>query len=100
MATGLVIHISSGADHHTEILTEEHVRIGSAEGCDVRLRSSNLPEDAGSIVVLELIRSGGSYLVADFEPSLGLTRNGNRFENGAEIDDGDEIRASTTDLAI
>ena len=34
MATGLVIHISSGKDKHTQVLTDEHVRIGNCEDCD------------------------------------------------------------------
>ena len=31
MATGLVIHIASGKDKHTEVLTDEHIRIGSRD---------------------------------------------------------------------
>ena len=48
MATGLVIHISSGADRHTEILTDERVRIGNSEGSDLRLRSSALPKNSSN----------------------------------------------------
>ena len=29
MASGLVIHVSSGEDKHTEVLTDEHIRIGA-----------------------------------------------------------------------
>src|ERR1044072_2519056 len=46
MATGLVIHISSGTDKHTQVLTDEHVRIGTGNDCGVRLRSSSLPKRA------------------------------------------------------
>ena len=46
MSTGLVIHISSGDDRHTEILTDESVRIGASESCDLRLRSYELIADA------------------------------------------------------
>ena len=40
MATGLVIHISSGEDRHTEILTDERVRIGNGESADLKLRAA------------------------------------------------------------
>ena len=53
MATGLVIHISSGDDKHTEVLTGERIRIGNCEDCDLRLRASALPkrENAEALVV-------------------------------------------------
>ncbi len=67
MATGLVIHISSGKDKHTQVLTDELVRIGSRDDCGVRLRSSSLPKHSdGNDVVLELERQNGSYLVTEF----------------------------------
>ena len=57
MATGLVIHISAGKDKHTEVLTDEHIRIGSRDDCDVRLRLSSLPKSTPADgVVLELAR--------------------------------------------
>ena len=81
MASGLVIHISSGEDKHTEILTDEQIRIGRTEDCDLRLRASDLPrpsEDAG--VVLELGRTNGYYRVTDFDHSLEITHNGKPLE--------------------
>ncbi len=68
MATGLVIHISSGDDRHTEILTDDSVRIGASESCDLRLRSSSLPKTAANTVLLELNRANGSYRVSEFRP--------------------------------
>ena len=69
MATGLVIHISSGKDKHTQVLTDEHVRIGSGEDCAVRLRSSSLPKLSDeNLAALELrapkwIVSGNRVLI-------------------------------------
>jgi len=92
MATGLVIHISSGEDRHTEILSDESVRIGASESCDLRLRSSSLPKTAADSVLLELSRQNGSYRVAGFDPTVPLTLNGEPVSSGSEIRDGDEIR--------
>ena len=100
MATGLVIHISSGEDRHTEILTDEQVRIGTSDDCDLRLRASSLPKSAPSGVILQLARSNGSYSVAEFDSSLGLTKNGEPLEAGAAINDGDEVRIEQSELAL
>jgi len=101
MATGLVIHISSGEDRHTEILTDDNLRIGTTEGCDLRLRASSLPRDATSAVLLELARTnGGPYRIAHFDQTLPLTLNGEAVETGAEIRDGDEMRVGNSDLLL
>ncbi|HYK19290.1 MAG TPA: trypsin-like peptidase domain-containing protein [Pyrinomonadaceae bacterium] len=100
MSTGLVIHISSGDDRHTEILTDESVRIGASETCDLRLRSSSLPKTAANTVLLELSRANGSYRVTDFDPSLALTLNGAPVAPGSEIRDGDEFRVKDSELVL
>ena len=100
MSTGLVIHISSGDDRHTEILTDESVRIGASESCDLRLRSSSLPKTAANTVLLELSRANGSYRVTDFDPSLALTLNGEPVAPGSEIRDGDEFRVKDSELVL
>jgi serine protease Do len=100
MSTGLVIHISSGDDRHTEILTDENVRIGASESCDLRLRSSSLPKTAANTVLLELSRANGSYRVTDFDPSLALTLNGEPVAPGSEIRDGDEFRVKDSELVL
>lgn len=100
MSTGLVIHISSGDDRHTEILTDESVRIGGSETCDLRLRSSSLPKTAANTVLLELSRANGSYRVTDFDPTLALTLNGEPVTPGSEIRDGDEFRVKDSQLVL
>ncbi|HKZ77477.1 MAG TPA: trypsin-like peptidase domain-containing protein [Pyrinomonadaceae bacterium] len=101
MATGLVIHISSGADKHTQVLTDEHIRIGNCEDCDLRLRMSDLPKRSKTDgVVLELLRTNGFYRVRAFDSSLELTHNGKPLESDAEIQDGDEVRIPNSPLAL
>lgn len=100
MATGLVIHISSGKDKHTQVLTDEHVRIGNCEECSVRLRSSSLPKRADSAPVLELERKNGSYVITGFDELLDLQLNGKPLEFNTEIEDGDEVRIDKSHLLL
>jgi len=100
MATGLVIHISSGEDRHTEILSDDNIRIGTSETCDVRLRSSSLPKNATNTVLLELTRKNVSYRVADFDQSVSITQNGEPVSVGNEIRDGDEFRIDGSDILL
>ena len=99
MATGLVIHISSGEDKHTEILTDKLIRIGRTEDCNLQLRASHLPSRAAE-VVLELRRSSGIYRVTNFDQTIEITHNGKPLESDAEVKDGDEVRFHPSDLAL
>lgn len=100
MATGLVIHISSGEDRHTEILTDDDIRIGTTDAANLRLRTSSLPREASNAVLLELTRSNGAYRVTDFEQSFPVTLNGEPVHTGAEIHDGDEVRFDESELIL
>ena len=100
MATGLVIHISSGEDRHTEILSDDSIRIGTSEDCNLRLRSSSLPKSAANAVLLELSRMNGSYRVAEVNPAIPLTLNGETVASGREINDGDELRIADSELIL
>lgn len=101
MATGLVIHVSSGENKHTEVLTEERIRIGSSDDCTLRLRMSDLPKRAdGDGLVLELARTNGHYRVTTFDGSLELSHNGQRLVADTEIKDGDEVLIKPSSLAL
>lgn len=100
MATGLVIHISSGDDRHTEILTDDKIRIGATESSDLRLRSSSVPRGLANTVLIELTRRNGSYRVTAFAPEVPLTLNGQPVSEGAEIHDGDELRIADGELLL
>ena len=83
------------------MLTDEHIRIGSRDDCDVRLRLSSLPKStAADGIVLELARSNGFYRVIAFDESLSFTRNGSPLETNAEIKDGDEVGIQESDLTL
>jgi serine protease Do len=99
MATGLVIHISSGEDKHTEILTDKLIRIGRTEECNLQLRASHLPARSGD-VVLELRRANGIYRVTNFDQAIAITHNGQPLQSDAEVKDGDEIRLQPSDLTL
>jgi S1-C subfamily serine protease len=103
MASSLVIHIAAGEDKHTEVLSQERIRIGSGEDCDLRLRASSFGSaeaDDAPRTLLELARSNGHYRVKDFDQSLGLTHNGKPLSAGAKIKDGDEVRYEPSGLAL
>ena len=100
MASGLVIHISSGEDRHTEILTDDRIRIGTTEDCELRLRSSSLPKDVANAVVIELARYGSSYRVTDFAKSIEPLKNGEALGVEDEIRDGDEIHLDHTGISL
>src|SRR6185369_13291895 len=100
MATGLVIHISSGEDRHTEILSDDKLRIGACETCDLRLRASSLPKSAANTVLLELSRKNVSYRVSDFDADVSLTQNGEPVSVGTEVRDGDEFRIADSEVIL
>src|SRR5688572_1313544 len=100
MPNGLVIHISSGDDRHTEILTDDQIRIGACDNCDLRLRSSSLPKTLANTVLLELTRNNGSYRVTSFPPDVPVTLNGEPMVADTEIRDGDEVRVADGDLLL
>lgn len=101
MATGLVIHISSGKDKHTQVLTDELVRIGNCADCSVRLRSTSLPaRNDQNGPALELVRKDGSYVVSGFDQTLDLKHNGKQIKFDAEIADGDEVRLDDSHLLL
>ncbi len=101
MATGLVIHISSGEDKHTEVLTDERIRIGSGDDCNLRLRAYALPKRSDNDgMVVELVRTNGFYRVGAFDSSLQLTHNGEPLATNTEIKDGDEVQVPHSELAL
>lgn len=101
MATGLVIHIASGGDRSTEVLTQERIRIGATAECELRLSSSD-----GSLAanthgpIIELARHNGFYRVANFDPSLQIVHNGHPISFDTTIRDGDEVRLDPSGVLL
>ncbi|MDT4968360.1 MAG: serine protease Do [Acidobacteriota bacterium] len=101
MASSLVIHIAAGEDKHTEVLSQERIRIGAGEDCDLRLRASSLPSDSSANpVLLELARSNGHYRIKAFDQSLDLRHNGKPLALNTKIKDGDEVRCEPALLSL
>jgi S1-C subfamily serine protease len=101
MASSLVIHIAAGEDKHTEVLSQDRIRIGASDDCDLRLRASSLPAgESANQVVLELARTNGHYRIKDFDQSLDLRHNGKPLSLNAKIKDGDEVRCEPVNLAL
>jgi S1-C subfamily serine protease len=100
MASSLVIHIAAGEDKHTEVLSQDRIRIGVSEDCELRLRSSSLPANDAGGLVLELARTNGHYRIKDFDQSLDLRHNGKPLSVNAKIKDGDEVRCEPVNLAL
>ena len=98
MPGGIVIHVESGGDKYSELLTQDRVRVGQSEDCDLRLRRSALPEGTGCLI--ELARTNGHYRVAEFDPTYRLTHNGEPLLPGAEIGDGDELNVEDGVLSL
>jgi hypothetical protein len=101
MASSLVIHIAAGEDKHTEVLSQDRIRIGASEDCDLRLRASSLPTGAAANgLLLELSRTNGHYRIKDFDQSLDLKHNGKPLSVNSKIKDGDEVRCEPVNLAL
>ena len=101
MASGLVIHIDTGGERFTEVLTDEIVRIGGCADCQIRLTYQ--PDDVSppsGQMMLELGRSNGHYRITDFDTNLELTFNGRPIAPGAVVDDADEVRVESLNLAL
>jgi S1-C subfamily serine protease len=90
-SNGLVIHVSSLNDRSTEVVMTEHVRIGTSDDCDVKIR---LPAAAGTPsdgAVIEVTRIDGTYRIANIDSGIDVKLNGRPIKPNKGIHDGDEI---------
>ncbi|HLA94532.1 MAG TPA: FHA domain-containing protein, partial [Pyrinomonadaceae bacterium] len=97
MATGIIIHITVGSEKRTEFFSEERIRIGSDESCDLQIESKQT--DAGS-VWLDLERSEGVFRVINFEPALKFSINDKPIRRFIAVGDGDVITAGDSDISF
>ncbi|MEJ7709559.1 MAG: FHA domain-containing protein [Pyrinomonadaceae bacterium] len=98
MSSGIVIHVVAGETKHTEVMVSSLIRIGTSADCDLRI---DLPHRSfDSAVVLELTLSNGSYQVSSYDEELGITLNRTPLSLKAEIQDGDLIKFSSSDLEL
>jgi S1-C subfamily serine protease len=98
MASGLVVHVESGAERHTEVLMHERIRIGTDADCELRFQPGVIPHADGFL--LELRRTNGHYRIGDFDRSLRLTHNDAPLAPAAAIQDGDTVRIPETNFML
>jgi S1-C subfamily serine protease len=90
-SNGLVIHVSSLNDRSTEVVMSEHVRIGTGDDCDVKIRlpaAAGAPSDGS---VIDVTRIDGTYRIAKIDPGIDVKLNGRPIKPNKGIHDGDEI---------
>lgn len=97
MANGLVIHVTAGLGKHTEVLTSDRIRVGSNPTCELRLPPSEVATDS---TILELARANGHYRIKSYDSTLGITHNGEPIVSNARVNDGDEIRVSSSNVML
>jgi len=88
MATGIIIHITVGAEKRTEFFPDERIRIGSDETCDLQIIAPGRPE---RMLWFEIENSDGMYRVVEFDDALGLSINGNPLRRYIAVSDGDVV---------
>lgn len=97
MAVGIIIHVSVGKEKRTELFSEENIRFGTDETCDLEIRTDKI---SASGVWLELELSDKVYRVINFQPPLNLTLNGKPIHRFAPVKDGDTIEIPNTDISF
>ncbi|MEJ7701081.1 MAG: hypothetical protein WKF71_15755 [Pyrinomonadaceae bacterium] len=88
MAVSIIIHVSVGKEKRTELFSEEIIRFGTNETCDLQIHSE---EVLATGVWLELERDNNLYRVVNFNEKLNLTLNGKLLQRFVAIEDGDTI---------
>jgi S1-C subfamily serine protease len=97
MATGIIIHIEVGNDRRTEFFSEERIRIGSDENCDLQIETRQFDSEG---LWIELENNDGVYRVVDFDPSLKFTINDRPIRRYIAVADGDILKIGDTDISF
>jgi S1-C subfamily serine protease len=88
MATGIIIHINAGSEKRTEFFSDERIRVGSDEFCDLQIRTNGEYKHG---VWFALESTDDSYRIVEFDDSLGLKINDAPMRRFIAIVDGDTI---------
>lgn len=97
MAIGIIIHITVGDEKRTEFFSEERIRIGSDETCDLQIETTTV--DAPN-VWLELENTDGVFRVINFAPSLNFLINDKPIRRFIAVSDGDVISSGSSDVVF
>ena len=97
MATGIIIHIEVGNDRRTEFFSEERIRIGSDENCDLQIETRQFESEG---LWIELENNDGTYRVVAFDPALEFTINDRPIRRYIAVSDGDILKIGDTDISF
>ena len=97
MAVGIIIHITVGTERRTEFFSQERIRIGSDDTCDLQIHAPQF-DDNGPWFDLE--NADGAYRIVEFNDSLSLRVNQNPIRRFIAITDGDLIELPDTDISF
>jgi S1-C subfamily serine protease len=88
MATGIIIHITVGKEKRTEYFSQERIRIGADDTCDLQIHTPDIPVSG---MWFDLENADGIYRITDIAPSLDLQINEKPIRRFIAIADGDVI---------
>ena len=69
----------------------EHVRIGTGDDCDVKIRLPQSPNLPANGMAIEVERVNGTYRISSFDSALEVKLNNRPIKPNKTISDGDEI---------
>ena len=97
MAIGIIIHITVGTEKRTEFFSQERIRIGSDDTCDLQIHAPQTGE-AGEWFDLE--NADGVYRIVEFNDALSLKVNQSPIRRYIAITDGDLIEVPDADISF
>nr|HMT09860.1 FHA domain-containing protein [Pyrinomonadaceae bacterium] len=97
MALSIIIHISVGTEKRTEFFSQERIRIGSDETCDLQIHT---PKADKQRVWFELENADGVFRIVDFDDSLGFVINDKPIRRFIAVTDGDSISIPDDEISF
>lgn len=97
MAIGIIIHISVGSEKRTEFFSQDRIRIGSDDSCDLQIHA---PQTGDARPWFDLENTDGVYRLIEFDDKLGLKINQNPVRRFIAITDGDIFELTDTDISF
>ncbi len=97
MAIGIIIHITVGTEKRTEFFSQERIRIGSDDTCDLQIHA---PQTGEARPWFDLENADGVYRIVEFNDVLSLKINQNPIRRFIAITDGDLIEVPDADISF
>ena len=97
MAVGIIIHITVGTEKRTEFFSQERIRIGSDDTCDLQIHA---PQFDGGPPWFDLENTDGVFRIIEFSDALSLKVNQNPIRRFIAISDGDVIEVPDADISF